>query len=67
MLNGYARVSTRDQQPDVQRDALRQAERVRIFEENGVCPAGFEPVTGTLEDAYFLLMRAPALTAGAIA
>jgi ABC-2 type transport system ATP-binding protein len=40
--------------------------RVRIFEESGVCPDGFESVTGTLEDAYFLLMRAPTL-ASAIA
>ena len=33
--------------------------RVRIFDESGVCPEGFEPVNETLEDAYFLLMQAP--------
>ncbi|MCC6930435.1 MAG: ATP-binding cassette domain-containing protein [Gemmatimonadaceae bacterium] len=38
--------------------------RVRIFEESGVCPDGFEPVVGTLEDAYFLLMRGGATDAG---
>lgn len=38
--------------------------RVRIFEESGACPDGFEPVTGTLEDAYFLLMRGGAIDAG---
>jgi len=31
--------------------------RVRIYEESGRAPDGFEPVSGTLEDAYFLLMR----------
>ncbi|HEX4936407.1 MAG TPA: ABC transporter ATP-binding protein [Gemmatimonadaceae bacterium] len=38
--------------------------RVRIFEESGTCPDGFEPVPGTLEDAYFLLMRGAAIDAG---
>lgn len=38
--------------------------RVRIFEESGSCPEGFEPVTETLEDAYFLLMRERPLNAG---
>jgi DNA invertase Pin-like site-specific DNA recombinase len=33
MLIGYARVSTRDQKPDLQRDALRQAGCERVFEE----------------------------------
>ena len=40
--------------------------RVRVYEEDGRCPDGFEPVAGTLEDAYFLLMReAPLHAAGA--
>lgn len=38
--------------------------RVRIFEESGECPEGFEPVVGTLEDAYFLLMRGSAMDTG---
>lgn len=38
--------------------------RVRIFEESGECPEGFEPVVGTLEDAYFLLMRGNAMDTG---
>ena len=38
--------------------------RVRIFEESGSCPEGFEPVVETLEDAYFLLMRERPLNAG---
>ncbi|MEP7381530.1 MAG: ABC transporter ATP-binding protein [Gemmatimonadota bacterium] len=37
--------------------------RVRIFDESGACPEGFEPVGETLEDAYFLLMHAQPLTA----
>ncbi len=37
--------------------------RVRIYEESGECPDGFEPVAGTLEDAYFLLMRGAPLSA----
>jgi ABC-type multidrug transport system ATPase subunit len=41
--------------------------RVRIFEESGQCPDGFEPVAGTLEDAYFLLMRGAPISAGAAA
>jgi ABC-2 type transport system ATP-binding protein len=31
--------------------------RVRIYEPSGVAPAGFEPVPGTLEDAYLHLMQ----------
>ena len=31
--------------------------RVRVFEPNANPLPGFEPVTATLEDAYFLLMR----------
>jgi ABC-2 type transport system ATP-binding protein len=31
--------------------------RVRIVESNGAPPAGFERVTPTLEDAYFVMMR----------
>jgi DNA invertase Pin-like site-specific DNA recombinase len=32
-LIGYARVSTRDQNPDMQREVLAKAECARIFEE----------------------------------
>jgi hypothetical protein len=32
--------------------------RVRVYEPNGSPPPGFEPVPPTLEDAYFVLMRA---------
>jgi ABC-type multidrug transport system ATPase subunit len=31
--------------------------RVRIYEPSGQAPAGFEPATATLEDAYLLLMQ----------
>ncbi|MBI3819483.1 MAG: ATP-binding cassette domain-containing protein [Planctomycetes bacterium] len=31
--------------------------RVRIYEQNGAAPPGFEPVVPTLEDAYLVLMR----------
>ncbi len=41
--------------------------RVRIFEPTGACPAGFEPVTGTLEDAYFLLMQGQPVSLGSVA
>lgn len=41
--------------------------RVRIYETSGQCPDGFEPVTETLEDAYFLLMREAPIAAGAAA
>ena len=33
--------------------------RVRIYVANGPPPAGFEPVTVTLEDAYMTLVNAP--------
>ncbi len=35
--------------------------RVRVYATNGDAPAGFEPATATLEDAYLVLMRAGAL------
>ncbi len=41
--------------------------RVRIFEASGQCPDGFEPVAGTLEDAYFLLMGSAPVPTGAAA
>lgn len=41
--------------------------RVRIFEASGQCPDGFEPVAGTLEDAYFLLMGSAPVQTGAAA
>ena len=41
--------------------------RVRIFEASGQCPDGFEPVAGTLEDAYFLLMGSAQAQTGAAA
>jgi ABC-type multidrug transport system ATPase subunit len=31
--------------------------RVRVYEKDGAPPAGFEPATPTLEDAYLVLMR----------
>jgi len=34
--------------------------RVRVFEPHGAPPPGFERVTSTLEDAYLVMMRAPA-------
>jgi len=41
--------------------------RVRIYEASGQCPDGFEPVAGTLEDAYFLLMGSAPVQTGAAA
>jgi ABC-2 type transport system ATP-binding protein len=35
--------------------------RVRVHAPDGNVPAGFEPVTGTLEDAYLLLMQGDAV------
>ena len=39
--------------------------RVRVYAKNHRAPAGFEPVPGTLEDAYLVLMRTGALGAKA--
>lgn len=41
--------------------------RVRIHAPAGQVPAGFEPVTATLEDAYLLLMQGEAIDIGAAA
>jgi ABC-2 type transport system ATP-binding protein len=41
--------------------------RVRIHAPNGNVPAGFEPVAGTLEDAYLLLMQGDAVSVGSAA
>jgi hypothetical protein len=52
--------------------------RVRVYQPDGVAPAGFEPMAANLEDAYLLLMQdtaqapqieeeAPALVAGGTA
>jgi ABC-2 type transport system ATP-binding protein len=38
--------------------------RVRVHEPDGSPPAGFESVPPTLEDAYFVLMKAANGTAG---
>jgi hypothetical protein len=38
--------------------------RVRVYEPGGVPPAGFEPATPTLEDAYLVLTRSEGLEAG---
>lgn len=39
--------------------------RVRVHAPDGQVPPGFEPVTGTLEDAYLLLMQGDAVGASA--
>jgi len=49
MMIGYARVSTSDQNLDLQRDALRQAGCERIFEDHGV--SGTKRVRPGLEQA----------------
>jgi ABC-2 type transport system ATP-binding protein len=41
--------------------------RVRIHAPDGNVPQGFEPVTGTLEDAYMLLMQGDAVSVGSAA
>ena len=41
--------------------------RVRIHAPDGNVPAGFEPVAGTLEDAYLLLMQGDAVSVGSAA
>ncbi len=41
--------------------------RVRVHARDGNVPPGFEPVTGTLEDAYLLLMRDDAPAVGSAA
>ncbi len=41
--------------------------RVRIHAPGGVVPPGFEPVTGTLEDAYLMLMQGEAIETGTAA
>jgi ABC-type multidrug transport system ATPase subunit len=41
--------------------------RVRIHAPDGQVPTGFEPVTGTLEDAYLLLMQGEIATKGSAA
>lgn len=41
--------------------------RVRVHAPSGNVPAGFEPVTGTLEDAYLLLMQGDAVAVGSAA
>ena len=41
--------------------------RVRIHAPGGNVPAGFEPVAGTLEDAYLLLMQGDAISVGSAA
>jgi ABC-type multidrug transport system ATPase subunit len=46
---------------------LEGRNRVRVFEPSGVCPAGFEPVAPTLEDAYLLVMQDAGGSAGAAA
>jgi ABC-2 type transport system ATP-binding protein len=38
--------------------------RVRVYAPGGGAPAGFEPATPTLEDAYLVLMRTEGLEAG---
>jgi hypothetical protein len=38
--------------------------RVRVYASHGDPPAGFEPATPTLEDAYLVLMRTEGLQAG---
>ena len=49
----------RDQHLVTQAILVEGRNRVRIYVANGPPPAGFEPVTVTLEDAYMTLVNAP--------
>jgi len=41
--------------------------RVRVWQPDGTCPAGFEPTAPTLEDAYLRLMRSDVVAEAPVA
>jgi ABC-2 type transport system ATP-binding protein len=66
-VEGTALASVQQSHRVTQAILVEGRNRVRIHAPNGNVPAGFEPVAGTLEDAYLLLMQGDAVSVGSAA